>query len=97
MRRLQWLLVFFGFLMVVFLPPATGKGIIYIDINSPQIRKFYLALPEVEAFDSTPEAIQREMEEALTRNLLVSDLFYLMEREKLPQGGGYITEGTVDF
>lgn len=97
MRRWQRLVVFFGFVMVLFLPPATGKGIIYIDIDSPQIRKFYLALPEVEAFDSTPEAIQREMEEALTQNLLVSDLFYLMEREKLPQGGVYITEATADF
>jgi len=97
MRQLQWVTVFFAFMMGVFLPPAASKEIIYIDINSPQVRKFYLALPGVKAFDDTPQEVTKEMEEALSKDLIVSDLFYLMEREKLPQGGVYITEGNVDF
>ena len=84
-------------MLVVFLPPVAGKEIIYIDIDSPQIRKFYLALPGVKTFGSIPQQINQEMEETLLHDLTISDLFYLMEREKLPQGGVYITDETVDF
>ena len=60
MRQLQWLTVFFAFMVGVFLPPASSKEIIYIDINSPQVRKFYLALPGVKAFDDTPQEVTKQ-------------------------------------
>jgi TolB protein len=97
MRLLQWLCVFFAFTMMMLLPPASSKEIIYIDIGSPQIRKFYLALPGVGGFDSTSPAIRGEMEEALNQDLTISDLFYLLERDAMPQKGTYITEGNIDF
>jgi hypothetical protein len=97
MRLLQWLFVFCVLTLGVLFTPTVSKGIIYIDIGAPQIRKFYLALPGVEGIGGTPPEIRREMEEALFQDLTISDLFYLLERGKLPQGGGYITEGNVDF
>jgi TolB protein len=97
MRLLQWLFVFFAFTIVVLFTPVASKGIVYIDIGAPQIRKFYLALPGVEGIGGTPPEITKEMEEALFQDLTISDLFYLIEKEKLPQGGGYVTEGNVDF
>jgi TolB protein len=98
MRRIKCIFLFFVVVIItIFSNPDNGKGVIYIDINSPQIRKFYLALPGVEAFGNIPQQIQQEMEETLLHDLTISDLFYLMEREKLPQGGVYITEETVDF
>jgi TolB protein len=98
MRRIKCIVLFFVVVIMTILSnPDNGKGVIYIDINSPQIRKFYLALPGVKAFGSIPQQIHQEMKETLLHDLTISDLFYLMEREKLPQGGVYITEGTVDF
>ena len=98
MRRVKCIFLFFvvGIIMILS-NPDSGKGVIYIDINSPQVRKFYLALPEVKALGSIPQQIQQEMEETLLHDLTISDLFYLMERQKLPQGGEYITERNVDF
>lgn len=90
-------LILLIFVLLIPLYPGTGKGAVYIDIGAPQIRKFYLALPGVKAFGNIPQQIQQEMEETLFHDLTISDLFYLMEREKLPQRGEYITEGNVDF
>jgi TolB protein len=98
MRRIKCIFLFFVVVIVTILSsPDHGKGVIYIDINSPQVRKFYLALPGIEGFGSTPPEIRREMEETLLQDLTISDLFYLIEREKMPQGGAYITEGNVDY
>ncbi|MBW2039151.1 MAG: Tol-Pal system beta propeller repeat protein TolB [Deltaproteobacteria bacterium] len=86
------------FLMITtILPLTTSRGIIYIDIDSPHIRKFYLALPEIEGLGSAPQEIKKEIEGTLTQDLIISNLFYLMERERLPQKGVYITEATMDF
>ena len=98
MRRIQCIFLFFVVVIITILShPHIGKAVIYIDINSPQIRKFYLALPGVEGIGSTPPEITKEMEEALVQDLTISDLFYLIDQEKMPQGGAYITEGNVDY
>jgi TolB protein len=98
MRRIKCIFLLFAVVIVTILAnPDNGKAVIYIDINSPQIRKFYLALPGVEGIGGTPPEITKEMEEALFQDLTIADLFYLIEREKLPQGGAYITEGNVDY
>jgi TolB protein len=77
--------------------PEIGKGIIYIDINSPQTRKFYLALPALTALGQLPQELQEEVEQTVTQDLIMSDLFYLLERAKLPPQTAYITEENVDF
>ena len=99
MKLLQWLSVFFAFMMVVLvqIPTAASEEIIYIDIGAPQIRKYYLAVPRIEGVGSTPPGIIKEMEEALSQDLTIADLFYLMERENLPHTEGYVTEGNVDY
>jgi hypothetical protein len=98
MRRIQCIFLFFVVVIITILShPHIGKAVIYIDINSPQIRKFYLALPRVEGIGATPPEITKEMEEALVQDLTISDLFYLIDQEKMPQGGAYITEGNVDY
>lgn len=84
-------------LIAVIFSPTAGRGIIYIDIDSPHIRKFYLALPEIKELGSAPREIKKEIEKTLAQDLTISNLFYLMERERLPQKGVYITEATVDF
>jgi TolB protein len=98
MRQLRSIsLILLILILVIPLYTGTGKGAVYIDIGAPQIRKFYLALPAVEGIGSTPEEIRRETEETLLQDITISDLFYLLDRRKLPQGGGYITEANVDF
>jgi TolB protein len=77
--------------------PETGRGIIYIDINSPQTRKFYLALPAITALGQLPQGMKEEVEKTLTQDLIMADLFYLLERAKLPSQAVYITEENVDF
>jgi TolB protein len=98
MRQLRNIsLILLIVVLVIPLYTGTGKGAVYIDIGAPQIRKFYLALPGVEGIGGTPPEIKREMEEALFQDLIIADLFYLLEREKMPEGAGYITEGNVDY
>ena len=83
MRRIH--LVFFCLLVViatVLSHPEDGKGIIYIDINSPQIRKFYLAVPAITDLGGLPQGMRQEVEETLTQDLIISDLFYLMKRQQ---------------
>ncbi|OGP54009.1 MAG: Tol-Pal system beta propeller repeat protein TolB [Deltaproteobacteria bacterium RBG_13_52_11] len=92
--------VFLSFLVVivtVLSHPIAGKGIIYIDINSPQIRRFYLALPAIKDLGQLPQGMKEEVEKNLTQVLIISDLFYLMEKVKLPQQAVYVTEESVDF
>ncbi|MCJ7663247.1 MAG: Tol-Pal system beta propeller repeat protein TolB [Desulfobacterales bacterium] len=98
MRQLKKLSLFFILCMVgVLSHPDTGRGIIYIDINSPQIRKFSLALPAIKELGQPPQGIKEEVEKTLTQDLIVADLFYLMERVKQPQQAAYITEENLDF
>lgn len=98
MRPFKKLLLFFLLLMAAhLLHPDTGRGIIYIDINSPETRKFYLALPAITAFGQLPQGMKEEVEKTITQDLAVADLFYLPERAKLPPQAAYITEENVDF
>ena len=97
MRRFKRLCLFFSLTIVALFYPIAGMGIIYIDIDSPHIRKFYLAVPEIEEVGRVPQGIRREIEQTLTQDLIIADLFHLMERDKLPQKGVYVTEATVDF
>ena len=98
MKRITYIFLFFCIVIIAtFSNPDNAKGVIYIDINSPQIRKFYLAVPGVVGIGNTTPEIKKEMEEALAQDLTISDLFYLLEKEKLPHSEGYITEGNVDF
>lgn len=97
MRLLQWLSVFFVFTIVVHLPLAASKEMIYIDVGSPQIRKFYLALPAITDLGGLPHEMKQEVEEALRQDLMIADLFYLMEREALPPHAAYVTEENMDF
>lgn len=98
MRRIQRILFFFVVVIITILSnPYHGKAVIYIDINSPQIRKFYLALPGVKGIGGTPPEVTKEMEEALFQDLTISDLFYFIDQEKLPHSEEYITEGNVDY
>jgi TolB protein len=92
--------VFLFFLVVIVTVislPNIGKGIVYIDINSPQIRRFYLALPAIHNLGQLPPGVTEEAEKSLTHDLIISDLFYLMERAKLPQQAVYVTEENVDY
>jgi TolB protein len=77
--------------------PETGRGIIYIDINSPETRKFYLALPAITALGQIPQGMKEDVEKTITQDLTMADLFYLPDRAKLPAPAAYITEDTVDF
>jgi TolB protein len=98
MRRMKNIVLFFLVVLgTVFSYPDKGKGIIYIDINSPQIRRFYLAFPTIKDLGELPQGIKEEVEKTLAQDLTISDLFYVMERVKLPQQEVYITEDTVDF
>jgi TolB protein len=98
MRRIKNTLLFFLVVLgVVLSHPDNGKGIIYIDINSPQIRKFYLAFPAIKDLGELPQGVMEEAEKSLSQDLIISDLFYLMERAKLPQQALYITEENIDF
>jgi TolB protein len=98
MRPLKRLSLFFLLFMAAHLfHPATGRSIIYIDINSPQTRKFYLALPAIKDLGQLPQGMQSEVEKTVTQDLIMADLFYLLERAKLPPQGGYLTEENVDF
>jgi TolB protein len=90
-------LILLIFLLLIPLYPGTGKGAVYIDIGAPQIRKFYLALPKVKGIGGTPPEIAKAMEEALFQDLTISDLFYILEQEKMPHSEEYITEGNVDY
>ncbi len=97
MKRWRHGVLFCLCVMVVICTPSAGMGIVYIDINAPHIRKFYLALPEIKLLDKTSQEMKRDVEETLTQDLVISDLFYLMERDTLPQKKVYITETTVDY
>jgi TolB protein len=98
MRRLKKLSLFFLLFMAAGLwHPEQGRSIIYIDINSPQTRKFYLALPAITALGQLPQGMKEEVEKTLTQDLIMADLFYLLERGKLPPQAVYITEENVDF
>jgi TolB protein len=98
MRPIKKLALFFLLFMAAhLLLPATGSGIIYIDINSPQTRKFYLALPAIRDLGQLPQGMQSEVEKTVTQDLIMADLFYLLERAKLPPQAAYITEENVDF
>jgi TolB protein len=98
MRQLKKLFLFFLLFMAAILShPTTGRGIIYINIDSPQIRRFYLALPAIKDLGQFPQGMKEEVEKTLTQDLIMADLFYLMEKVKLPQQAVYITEGNVDF
>jgi TolB protein len=98
MNRIRGIFLFFCVLIAaVLVPPHSGGGIIYIDINSPQIRRFYLAFPEIKALGELPQGMKAEVEKDLTQDLLISDLFYLMERGKLPQKAVYVSEENIDF
>jgi TolB protein len=93
-KRVLFFLVVLGLILAY---PHKGKGIIYIDINSPQIRRYYLAFPAVRDLGGTPQGIKEDVEKTLIQNLTLSDLFYLMERAKLPQQEAYLTEESIDF
>ena len=98
MRPFKKLLLFFLLLMATHLVhPDTGRGIIYIDINSPETRKFYLALPAITTLGQLPQGMKEEVEKTLTQDLIMADLFYLPQRAKLPPQAVYITEENVDF
>jgi TolB protein len=98
MRPIKKLALFFLLFMAAhLLLPDTGRGIIYIDINSPETRKFYLALPAITALGQLPQGMKEEVEKTITQDLIVADLFYLPERAKLPPQAAYITEENVDF
>jgi TolB protein len=98
MRAFKKLLLFFLLLMAASLwLPEPGRGIIYIDINSPETRKFYLALPAITALGQLPQGMKEEVEKTTTQDLVMADLFYLPERAKLPVPAAYITEENVDF
>ncbi len=84
-------------IVAVFAHPGNGKGVIYINIDSAQIRKFYLALPAIQGIEQLPQGVKEEAEKTLTQDLIMADLFYLMERMKLPQQTVYVTEENVDF
>jgi TolB protein len=90
-------LFFLLFMAALLLHPAAGRGIIYIDINSPETRKFYLALPAIKDLGQLPPGMREEVEKTITQDLVVADLFYLVERAKLPPQTAYITEENVDF
>ena len=81
---------------VVFASPS-GHAIIYINIDSPNVRKFYLALPEVSRLGPAPETVAAQLTQSLTRDLTISNLFHMMETEGLPQQGVYVTDKTVDY
>jgi TolB protein len=97
MRRFKIVSLGLSLMVLAVFPPTNVKGITYIDIDSPYIRKFYLAVPEIEALGKIPKEMVRDLEETLTQDLTIADLFYFMERDRLPQRGIYITEATVDF
>ena len=98
MRPIKKLSLFFLLFMAAhLLLPDTGRGIIYIDINSPETRKFYLALPAIMALGQLPQGMKEEVEKTITQDLIMADLFYLPERAKLPPQSVYITEENVDF
>lgn len=98
MRPLKKLFLFFLLFMAAhLLHPAVGRGIIYIDINSPQIRKFSLALPAIKDLGQLPQGMKEEVEKTITQDLITADLFYLLDRTKLPPQAAYVTEENVDF
>jgi len=97
MKPVQWLSVFLVCVVIVLLLPTASKGDVYIDIGSPQIRKFYLALPAITDLGGLPQGMKQEAEETLTQDLIISDLFYLKKRAELPPQAVYITEANVDF
>lgn len=98
MRRIHSVFLFFLVTIVIVLSsPEDGKGVIYIDINSPQIRKFYLALPAITDLGGLPHGMKQEVEETLRQDLIIADLFYLMNRATLPPQAAYITEGNMNF
>jgi TolB protein len=98
MRQLKKLSLLFLLVMAAVLwHPETGKSIIYIDINSPQARKFYLALPAITDLGQLPQGMREEVEKTITQDLVMADLFYLVEKTKLPPQAAYITEENVDF
>jgi TolB protein len=98
MKALKRLATFFLLCMVaLLLHPDSGRSIIYIDINSPETRKFYLALPAIKDLGQLPQGMREEVEKTVTQDLVVSDLFNLVEKKKLPPQTTYITEENVDF
>jgi TolB protein len=98
MRSLKKFALFFLLVMAAHLShPDTSRGIIYIDINSPQARKFYLALPPIKDLGQLPQGMREEVEKTITQDLVMADLFYLVEKTKLPPQTAYITEENVDF
>jgi TolB protein len=98
MGPIKKLSLFFLVLVAVSLwLPETGRGIIYIDINSPETRKFYLGLPPIMALGQLPSGMKEEVEKTVTQDLAMADLFYLPDRAKQPAPAGYITEENVNF
>ncbi len=77
--------------------PSLGTEVIYIDINSPQIRKFYLAMPPIYDITSVSQQLVKEFEETLVHDLILSDLFHIMTHSALPQQGIFVTENNVDY
>lgn len=84
-------------IMALAFAPTSGHAIIYINIDSPNIRKFYLAFPEVNRLGPAPQPVAAQLADTLTRDLTISNLFHMMDTQGLPQRGVYVTDKTIDY
>jgi len=89
--------ILFALLLSIFLLPGTSRGIVYIEVDSPQLRLYNLAFPAVRPLGPPNPKVAKELEEILERDLTIAHLFYLLPRESFPQGGTFVTPWGIDY
>lgn len=80
-----------------FFLPGISRGIIYIEVDSPQFRLYNLAFPTVRPLGVPDPDVTKELEAILTRNLIIAHLFRLLPRESLPQKEAFVTPWEIDY
>ena len=76
---------------------GTARGIVYIEVDSPQLRLYKLAFPRVVATGPPERETAEGIDGLLLRDLEIAHLFELLPREELPQRGFFLTPQQVDY
>jgi TolB protein len=84
-------------LALCLLTVSQAMAIVYIKIDSPSIRKFYLALPEVQIMPPASTQESAVLRDVLLQDLTITNLFNLMESRALPQQQVHVTEKNIDY
>lgn len=76
---------------------AEGKGIVYIEIDSPQLRLYRLAFPRVVPLGAPEDRTTEALDQLLRRDLEIAHLFEFLPRGELPQKGVFLSPDAVEY